>query len=68
MRDQCPVGVKRVVPEVCWSLLVYLQLRTYRCSALSGAMCQKRSFKPVESELACVALSPFALSGKEADA
>ena len=25
-------------------------------------------FKPVESELACLALSPFALSGKEADA
>jgi hypothetical protein len=27
-----------------------------------------RSFKPVESEFACLALSPFALSGKEADA
>ena len=29
---------------------------------------QERSFKQVESELACLALSPLALSGKEADA
>jgi hypothetical protein len=32
------------------------------------SLCHKRSFEPVESEFACLALSPFALSGKEADA
>jgi hypothetical protein len=36
----CPFGVERVILELLRSLPVYLQLRTYRCTALSDAMCQ----------------------------
>jgi hypothetical protein len=48
-----PFRVKRVILEVRRPLPVYPQLRTYRCTALSDAMCQQANRKLDPTEAIC---------------
>jgi hypothetical protein len=59
---EVPPGVKSAVWEAGQSLPVYLDKRTISEAVRTSQSGQERSFKEVESKLACHALSPLAAS------